>query len=259
MTADPHEGRIDGRSDASLRRIEIEPGFTTNPAGSALIRFGRTMVLCTAAIEEGVPRFRRDIGGWLTAEYAMAPGSTHSRSPRESMRGKVKGRTHEIQRLIGRSIRAAIDLEAIGDHTIHLDCEVLQADGGTRTASVTGAFVALALACDALLQKGAIPASPLHTSIAAISCGIVDGRCLVDLCYEEDSRAEVDANLVLTGRNEIVEVQATGEQGTLSRAQLNAMLDAGEDAIRALTEAQRLALGGAVDRLGLTAAMGGGA
>lgn len=251
--------RIDGRTDDALRRVEIEPGFTTNPAGSALIRFGRTMVLCTAAIEEGVPRFRRDIGGWLTAEYAMAPGSTHSRSPRESMRGKVKGRTHEIQRLIGRSIRAAIDLEAIGEHTIHLDCEVLQADGGTRTASVTGAFVALALACDTLLERGAIAKSPLHTSVAAISCGIVDGRCLVDLCYEEDSRAEVDANLVLTGASEIIEVQATGENGTLSRDELNAMLDAGTAAVAELTAAQRLALGGAVERLGLTGVMGGGA
>jgi ribonuclease PH len=215
------------------------------------------MVLCTAAVEEGVPRFRRDIGGWLTAEYAMAPGSTHSRAPRESMRGKVKGRTHEIQRLIGRSVRAAIDLERIGEHTIHLDCEVLQADGGTRTAAVTGAFVALALACDKLLTDGAIPASPLVTSVAAVSCGIVDGRCLVDLCYEEDSRAEVDANLVLTGAGEIVEVQATGEQGTLSRTELNAMLDAGTAAARELTGIQRLALGEAVGRLGLTTLMGG--
>jgi ribonuclease PH len=251
------EPRIDGRGDDQLRRIEIQPAFTTNPAGSALIRFGRTMVLCTAAVEEGVPRFRRDIGGWLTAEYAMAPGSTHSRAPRESMRGKVKGRTHEIQRLIGRSVRAAIDLERIGEHTIHLDCEVLQADGGTRTAAVTGAFVALALACDKLLTDGAIPASPLVTSVAAVSCGIVDGRCLVDLCYEEDSRAEVDANLVLTGAGEIVEVQATGEQGTLSRTELNAMLDAGTAAARELTGIQRLALGEAVGRLGLTTLMGG--
>jgi ribonuclease PH len=243
--------RNDGRPNDGLRRVEIQPGFTTNPAGSALIRFGRTMVLCTAAIENGVPRFRRDIGGWLTAEYGMAPGSTHTRTARESTRGKVKGRTHEIQRLIGRSVRATIDLDAIGPRTIHLDCEVLQADGGTRTAAVTGAFVALGLACDHLIATDQIAASPLQGIVAAVSCGVVDGACLVDLCYEEDVRAEVDANLVMTGRGEIVEVQATGEHGTLSRAHLDEMLDAGAAAIGQLVEAQLLALGPATDRLGL--------
>lgn len=241
--------RADGRAANQLRRIEFQPGFTTNPAGSVLTRYGRTMVLCTAAVEPGVPRWRKEKGGWLTAEYAMAPGSTHQRAARESMRGKVKGRTHEIQRLIGRSIRAAIDIDAMEEFTIHLDCEVLQADGGTRTASITGAWVALALACDAYVQRGEWERSPLTGSVAAVSCGVVDGSCLVDLCYEEDVRAEVDANLVLTGEGEIVEVQATGEHGTLSRAQLMEMLDAGGEACEALRQQQLEALGDAAKRL----------
>jgi len=235
--------RADGREANEMRRVEFEPGFTTNPAGSVLVRFGRTMVLCTASVEDRVPHFRVGKGGWLTAEYAMAPGSTHQRSQRESARGRLQGRTQEIQRLIGRSIRAAVHLDALGEHTVHLDCEVLQADGGTRTASVTGAWVAFALAVDALLVDGALSESVVAEQIAAISCGVVDGRCLVDLPYEEDVRAEVDANLVMTGAGEFVEIQATGEGGTLGRAALNEMLDAGADAIRLLHEMQREVLG----------------
>lgn len=244
--------RHDGRAYDEARRLELEPGFTTNPAGSVLVRCGRTMVLCTATLEDRVPRFRLGVGGWLTAEYAMTPGSTRDRFARESMRGKVKGRTHEIQRLIGRSLRAAIDLEALGEHTIHLDCEVLQADGGTRTASITGAWVALALAVDQLLENETLETSPLIAQVAAVSCGVVDGDVVVDLDYVEDSSAEVDANLVMTHTGEFVEVQATGEGGTLARTQLVRMLDAGETTIRSWMKAQQLALSaGALQRLGV--------
>lgn len=209
------------------------------------------MVLCTACVTDGVPRFRRDIGGWLTAEYQMAPGSTHTRGDREAVRGGLKGRTHEIQRLIGRSVRAAIDLDRLGEVTIHLDCEVLQADGGTRTASVTGAMVALALAVDSLIQDGKLERSPLTGIVAAVSCGVVGGEVLVDLPYAEDVRAEVDANLVMTGTGDIVEVQATGEGGTLKRADLDRMVDAGGAAIAALVDMQLEALGPVARRLGL--------
>ena len=244
--------RTDGRGPGDYRRFEFQTGFTTNPDGSVLVRCGKTMVLCTACVEPGVPRFRRDIGGWLTAEYQMAPASGGNRSPREASQGRVKGRTHEIQRLIGRSIRAGIDIDALGDNTVHLDCEVLQADGGTRTASITGAFVALALAIDARIQKGKLERSPLTNIVAALSCGLVDGEVLVDLDYPEDVRAEVDANLVLTGKGEIVEIQATGEHGTLSREHLNAMLDMGGAAIARLVDAQLSALGPAAERLNLS-------
>ncbi|MCB9508098.1 MAG: ribonuclease PH [Myxococcales bacterium] len=243
--------RHDGRAATETRRIELQPGFTTNPDGSVLVRFGRTMVLCTAKVEPGVPRFRKDLGGWLTAEYQMVPGSTNERSPREAVKGGQKGRTHEIQRLIGRSIRAAIDLDAFSDHTIHLDCEVLQADGGTRTASITGAYVALALAVDRKVQAGAFARSPLTGTVAAISLGVVSGEVVVDLDYVEDSSAAVDANLVMTGAGEIVEVQATGEHGTLSRAQLSAMLDLGGTALAGIRGQQLEALGPAAHRLGL--------
>ncbi len=243
--------RDDGRQPDELRRVEFQTGFTTNPDGSVLMRAGKTMVLCTACVEPGVPRFRRDQGGWLTAEYQMAPASGGSRSPREAARGKIKGRTHEIQRLIGRSIRAGIDIDALGENTVHLDCEVLQADGGTRTASITGAFVALALAIDARIQAGKLERSPLTNIVAAISCGVVDGAVLVDLPYTEDVRAEVDANLVMTGKGEIVEVQATGENGTLSRPHLIEMLDAGGAAIDRLVSMQLEALGPVAQRLNL--------
>lgn len=244
--------RHDGRAATDLRRVELQPGFTTNPAGSVLMRAGRTMVLCTACIEEGVPRHRLGKGGWLTAEYAMAPGATHTRGQRESMKGRVQGRTYEIQRLIGRSLRAAVNLEALPEVTIHLDHEVLQADGGTRTASITGGWVALALAVDRLVRDGRIGVSPITEQIAAISCGVVNGTSVVDLDYVEDSSADVDANLVMTSAGEWVELQATGEGGTLRRDQLDTMLSVGETAIRNLFVLQRLALGDdVVTRLGL--------
>lgn len=233
--------RADGRAYDELRRMEFQPGFTTNPTGCVLVRSGQTMVLATCMIEEGIPRFRPEDSGWMTAEYCMAPGSTHDRMRRE--RRGAKGRTREIERMIGRSLRACINLPALGDHTARVDCEVLQADGGTRTASVTGGFIALALGCHALMESGAIEQSPLHGSVAAVSAGIVDGEPLLDLPYEEDSRADVDLNLVLYGADEIVEIQATGEDGTLSDDELTTLLGLGRKGIRKLREAQRDAIG----------------
>jgi ribonuclease PH len=194
------------------------------------------MVLCTASVTAGVPKHRETVGGWLTAEYCMLPGSTPHRTDRESAKGRIQGRTHEIQRLIGRSLRAIIDLPKLGLNTIHLDCEVMQADGGTRTASITGAWVALALAVDKLLRDGRIESSPLTGSVAAVSCGIYGGRPLLDLDYIEDSRAEVDMNLVMTSSGDMVEVQATGEGGLLKRSELDALIDlVGELVIAAAT------------------------
>lgn len=242
--------RHDGRRVDELRRFELNPGFTTNSAGSVLVRAGRTIVLCTASVEWGVPKFRRKAGGWMTAEYAMTPGSTNTRSKRESQ-NRVKGRTHEIQRLIGRSLRAAVDLSAFGENTLRIDCEVLQADGGTRTASITGAFVALAIATDKLLRTGKIKRNPIHSMVTAVSLGIVKDEALLDLDYKEDLNAQVDMNLVMLGNNEMIEVQATGEQGTLSRDQLNTLLDLGEIGIMNLRKAQRNVLGEIATRLDL--------
>lgn len=243
--------RHDGRAPDQLRRVELHPGFTVLPAGSVLIRAGKTMVLCTASVTAGVPKHRETVGGWLTAEYCMLPGSTPHRTDRESAKGRVQGRTHEIQRLIGRSLRAIIDLPKLGLNTIHLDCEVMQADGGTRTASITGAWVALALAVDKLLREGRIESSPLTGSVAAVSCGIYGGRPLLDLDYVEDSRAEVDMNLVMTSSGDMVEVQATGEGGLLKRAELDALIDLGTGGIATLRQLQLDALGDAATRLGL--------
>ncbi len=201
--------RADGRDLDQLRAVRLTRGFTDNPAGSVLVEFGNTRVMCTASVEEGVPRFKKDSGeGWLTAEYAMLPSATHERMPRESMRGKVKGRTHEISRLVGRALRAAVDLSQLGENTIQLDCDVLQADGGTRTASITGAYVALADAIAVLKERGVVPGEPLLDPIAAISVGIVDGHVCLDLPYEEDSRAEVDLNVVMQEGGNFVEIQA---------------------------------------------------
>ncbi|NQW64153.1 MAG: ribonuclease PH [Deltaproteobacteria bacterium] len=247
MTAPRH----DGRAPDQLRRVELHPGFTVLPAGSLLIRAGKTMVLCTASVTAGVPKHRETVGGWLTAEYCMLPGSTPHRTDRESAKGRVQGRTHEIQRLIGRSLRAIIDLPKLGLNTIHLDCEVMQADGGTRTASITGAWVALALAVDKLLRDGRIESSPLTGSVAAVSCGIYGGRPLLDLDYIEDSRAEVDMNLVMTSSGDMVEVQATGEGGLLKRSELDALIDLGTGGIATLRQLQLDALGDAATRLGL--------
>ena len=239
-TANSDFRRADGRAVDEMRKVTITRGFTDNPAGSVLVTFGNTRVMCTASVEQSVPRFKRDSGeGWLTAEYSMLPASTHERMPRESMRGKVKGRTHEISRLIGRSLRAAIDLKELGENTINIDCDVLQADGGTRTASITGAYVALADALTYLHAAGAVPGPPLKAPVAAVSVGIIDGRVCLDLPYEEDSRAEVDLNVVMTAEGKFVEIQGTGEEGTFDRGQLNDMLDSAEKGLRELVALQQ--------------------
>ena len=236
--------RADGRALDQLRTVRITRGFTSNPAGSVLVEFGNTRVMCTASVEHGVPRFKRDsVEGWLTAEYAMLPAATHDRMPRESMRGKVKGRTHEISRLVGRSLRAAVDLGQLGENTINIDCDVLQADGGTRTASITGAYVALADAISVLQSEGVVPGEPLLPPVAAVSVGLIDGHVCLDLPYEEDSRAEVDLNVVMTEKGSFVEVQGTGENGDFDREQLGLMLDSAEKGCRELIAAQRAALG----------------
>ena len=201
--------------------------------------------MCTASVEFGVPRFKRDSGeGWLTAEYAMLPSSTHERMPRESMRGKVKGRTHEISRLIGRSLRAAVDLRQLGENTIAIDCDVLQADGGTRTAAITGAYVALADALAFLQSQGVVPGQPLRAPVAAVSVGLIDGVPCLDLPYEEDSRADVDMNVVMTEEGRFVEIQGTGENSEFSRDELNALLDLAEGGLHQLIDLQKEALQG---------------
>ncbi len=219
--------RADGREDNQLREVRITRGFTDHPAGSVLVEFGKTRVMCTASVTEGVPRWRKGSGlGWVTAEYAMLPAATHERSSRESVKGRVGGRTHEISRLVGRSLRACIDLAAIGENTIALDCDVLQADGGTRTAAITGAYVALADAVTWLRAKEALAdPQPLSCAISAVSVGVVDGRVRLDLPYEEDARAEVDMNVVSTDTGMFVEIQGTGEGATFPRSTMDAMLD----------------------------------
>ena len=225
------------------RPVTIEPGFVRTASGSALISMGETRVICTASAQAGVPRWRASSGlGWVTAEYGMLPASTGDRKPRDVTRGKPDGRTVEIQRLIGRSLRGVVDFAALGENSIYLDCDVLQADGGTRTASITGAYVALALACDKLIAEGRIARSPLTGSIAAISCGIVDGVPLLDLDYPEDSAAEVDANVVMTGDGGLIEVQATAEGTPLSRAHLDDLLRLAEGGIARLREVQDAAI-----------------
>lgn len=235
--------RADGRAVDQMRTVKITRGFTTNPAGSVLVEFGNTRVMCTASAEIGVPRFKRDSGeGWLTAEYAMLPAATLDRNPRESMRGKVKGRTHEISRLIGRSLRAAVDLSELGENTINIDCDVLQADGGTRTASITGAYVALADAIAHLQEQGVVPGNPLKDPVAAVSVGVIDGTVCLDLPYEEDSRADVDMNVIMqSGR--FVEIQGTGEHNTFDRDELACILDFAEKGCAELVEVQKAVLG----------------
>lgn len=213
--------RNDGRRDDELRPVSFEVDFTENPLASVLCSMGRTRVLCTVCEEDSVPRFLHGSGrGWVTAEYSMLPGSTDRRSDREVSRGRPSGRSQEIQRLIGRSLRAVVDLASLGERTLWADCDVLQADGGTRTASITGAYTALAIAVERLRARGSLGASPLLDSVAAVSVGLVDGRVVLDLPYEEDSRAEVDMNIVATGGGRFVEVQGTAEQGTFSPEQL---------------------------------------
>jgi ribonuclease PH len=223
------------RAPDALRPVTIEPGFVRTASGSALISMGETRVICTASAQTGVPRWRIGKGlGWVTAEYGMLPASTGERKQRDITKGRADGRTIEIQRLIGRSLRGVVDFAALGENSIYLDCDVLQADGGTRTASITGAYVALALACEKLVAAGTIARSPLTGSVAAISCGIVDGVALLDLDYPEDSSAEVDANVVMTGEGGLVEVQATAEGTPLSRTHLDELLHLAEAGIARL-------------------------
>jgi ribonuclease PH len=228
--------------------VTLTRGWSRHPEGSVLVEFGDTRVLCTASVVEGVPRWRKGSGlGWVTAEYSMLPRSTTTRSERESVRGKIGGRTHEISRLVGRSLRACIDLKALGENSIVLDCDVLQADGGTRTAAITGAYVALHDAVTWLADRRALAGRPetvMHRSVAAISVGIVAGEPRLDLTYDEDVAAEVDMNVVCTGTGEFVEVQGTGEAGVFAREQLDALLDLGVLGCAELTELQRKALEG---------------
>jgi ribonuclease PH len=217
--------RNDGRKPDQMRAVKITPDYLAIPEGSALIEVGNTRVICTASIEETVPPFLRNSGkGWITSEYAMIPRATLTRTPRESSKGRIGGRTHEIQRLIGRSLRAVVDLKKIGERTITLDCDVIQADGGTRTASITGAFVALGLAIEKLMEAKVLKQSPIRDYVAAVSVGIVDGEVALDLPYEEDSRAEVDMNFVMTGAGKFVELQATAEKDPFDDAQLATMM-----------------------------------
>ena len=246
MTTEPTTAatRADGRADDELRPIRITRGFQKHPAGSVLVEFGDTKVLCAASVTEGVPRWRKGSGlGWLTAEYAMLPSATNTRSERESVRGRVGGRTHEISRLIGRSLRACIDLAALGENTIALDCDVLQADGGTRTAAITGAYVALADAVVWLRGRGALARpEPLVDSVAAVSVGVLEGEARLDLAYTEDVAADTDMNVVCTGAGTFVEVQGTAEGEPFDRGTLDALLDLAVAGCAQLTEIQRAAL-----------------
>ncbi|AGI88161.1 ribonuclease PH [Streptomyces albidoflavus] len=237
--------RIDGRTPAQLRPLTIERSWSKHAEGSVLVAFGDTKVLCTASFTEGVPRWRKGSGeGWVTAEYSMLPRATNTRGDRESVRGKIGGRTHEISRLIGRSLRAVIDYKALGENTIVLDCDVLQADGGTRTAAITGAYVALADAISWAQGKKIIKPGrkPLTGSVAAVSVGIVGSTPLLDLCYEEDVRAETDMNVVCTGDGRFVEVQGTAEGAPFDRTELDALLDLGATGCADLTKGQLAAL-----------------
>ena len=235
--------RPDGRQPDQMRQLRITPGYLAHAEGSALIELGQTIVLCAVSIEGRLPPFLRGSGsGWVTAEYGMLPRSTNTRSPREAALGRVGARTHEIQRLIGRSLRAVTSLDLLGERTLTVDCDVIQADGGTRTAAITGAYVALRQACELLVQRDDIASMPLRCTVAATSAGVVDGMPVLDLCYDEDARAEVDFNVVMTADGELVEVQGTGESHPFSRQAMNELLDLAETGIRRLFEAQKTAL-----------------
>jgi ribonuclease PH len=235
--------RSDNRSPDQLRRVTITPDFITTAEGSVLMEVGNTRVICTASIEEVVPQFLRNSGkGWISSEYSMLPRSTLTRTPREVSKGRQSGRTHEIQRLIGRSLRAVTDLARLGERTIWIDCDVIQADGGTRTASITGAFVALGLALGKLVEAGSLTSVPLKDFVAAVSVGIVDGEILLDLCYEEDSRADVDMNFVMTAGRKLVEVQATAEHQVFDDAQLTKMLELARQGVEQLIAQQQAVL-----------------
>ena len=232
--------RVDGRANDQLRPVSIEIGAQKYAEGSALISAGDTRVLCAVSVVNEVPRFLRGSGqGWVTAEYSMLPRSTHTRTRRETT---PRGRTQEIQRLIGRSLRAAVDMDSLGEITLTVDCDVIQADGGTRTASITGAYVALYHALTTVRERGQLDVIPIESGVAAVSVGIVDGETLLDLCYEEDSRAAVDFNIVMTDQAEFVEVQGTAEESAFTRAQLDSMMTLAESGIRQLIETQRHAI-----------------
>jgi len=236
--------REDGRAVDQLRPVTITRHWLDHAQGSCLIEFGRTKVLCAASATEGVPRWRKGSGlGWVTAEYAMLPQATHDRSARESVKGRIGGRTHEISRLVGRSLRAAIDYKALGENTITIDCDVLQADGGTRTAAITGAYVALADAVTHLRENGLLAGEPLVESVAAVSVGIIDGTAMLDLPYVEDVRAETDMNVVMTGSGSFVEIQGTAEGAPFDRAELDTLLGLAEKGCADLTRLQTEALG----------------
>jgi ribonuclease PH len=239
------QARTDGRRSDELREVRITPGFMPYAEGSALIEMGRTRVVCTATLEDRVPQFRRNTGqGWLTAEYSMLPRATQQRTQRETGRGGPSGRTHEIQRLIGRSLRAVTNLSRMGERTITLDCDVLQADGGTRTASITGAYVALVLACRRLVRENRLPSVPVSGEVAAVSVGLVAGVPLLDLKYDEDSRAEVDMNVVCTGDGRFVELQGTAEGRPFSHDEMEELLALARRGLETLFAAQRAALDG---------------
>ncbi len=236
--------RIDGRERTQIRPVKITRNFTKYAEGSVLIEMGETKVICTASVEDRVPPFKKDTGeGWVTAEYSMLPRSTQIRNQRDISRLKLSGRSQEIQRLIGRSLRSVVDLKGLGERTITIDCDVIQADGGTRTASITGGFVALVDACNYLIEKGLIEKMPIWDFVAAISVGIVNGQGIADLCYREDSNAQVDMNVVMSGKGNFIEVQATGEQAPFSRQQLDEMLLLAENGINKLILIQKEVLG----------------
>lgn len=235
--------RIDNRKPDEIRAIKIERSFTKNSAGSVLIQSGNTKIICTASVEDSVPPHVKGTGkGWITSEYSLLPGSTHKRATREVNRLKISGRTHEIQRLIGRSLRNIVSLAGFGERTIWIDCDVIEADGGTRTAAITGAYIALVDAFEWMRKNEMIKDIPLNNSVAAISVGIVKGECLLDLCYEEDSKADVDMNIVSTGTGEFIEIQGTGEETTFTDEQLAKMLVYAKNGIKELTNIQKNAL-----------------
>ena len=247
-TINPPVHRVDGRLPGDLRPLRLQPGFAPACKGSALVSFGNTQVICGASVDKGVPSWMKAqglSGGWITAEYSMLPYSTRERNRRETM--KPSGRTMEIQRLIGRSLRSAVDLEKLGANTLTLDCDVLQADGGTRTASITGAWIALRLAANRMLKEGQLTEDFLTEQVAAISVGMVDGRPLLDLCYTEDVAAEVDMNVVMTAKGRFIEVQGTGEEATFSRAELDQLLDVAASGLESIFQWQRDQVALAVD------------
>lgn len=243
--------RVDGRHPKQLRPVTFTRGFISSADGSVLVEMGKTRVICTISVEEKVPPFMKNMGkGWVTAEYAMLPRATQVRTPRESTKGKVGGRTYEIQRLIGRALRSIVDLESLGERTIWVDCDVIEADGGTRTASITGAFVALCEAMHKIYQQGLVKKFPVTDFLAAVSVGVVDGVALLDLFYPEDSAADVDMNIVMTGDGKFVEVQGTGEEATFSKEELAELLGLAEEGITQLISMQKQALGEIAELVG---------